>query len=82
MSRRCPLLISFWIERTDHHWPYGFGVTAWSVDDAFTLIGAAGFSIAPKYTVVRQNVLPHEVDYRHVAGNSGPAVLEACGIRA
>jgi hypothetical protein len=68
-------LISFWIEGTDPRGPLGFGVTAWSVEDAFALIHAAGFSIDSESAIVRNNVLPHEVDYSHVARNAGPAAF-------
>jgi hypothetical protein len=75
MPRRCPLLISFWIKGTDPRGPIGFGVTAWSRDDAFELIRTAGYSIDPDLPVVRENCMPHEVDYSHVAANAGPAVF-------
>jgi len=38
-------LISFWIKTSDPHGPLGFGVTAWSVEDAIDLIRLAGYSI-------------------------------------
>jgi hypothetical protein len=75
MSKRCPLLISFWIQGTDPSGPIGFGVTAWSVEDAIALIRDAGFSIDSELAVIRENVMPREVDYNHVARNAGPAVF-------
>ena len=72
---RCPLLISFWIEGTDRYGPHGFGVTAWSKDDAIALIRTAGFTIDADLAIINPNVWPHEVDYTHVARNAGPAVF-------
>ena len=73
MARRCPLLISFWIVGTDPHEPIGFGVTAWSIEDAFTLIKERGFHIDEGCAVAHQGVRPHELNFAHLVRNSGPA---------
>jgi len=67
------LLISFWIEGTDPHGPIGIGVTAWSIEDALTLIKERGFRIDEGCAVAHQGVQPHEVNVAHVERNSGPA---------
>jgi len=73
MAQRCPLLISFWIDGTDPNGPIGFGVTAWSIEDAFTLIKERGFRLDEGCAIVHQGVRPHEVTFAHVERNSGPA---------
>lgn len=75
MPGPCPLLISFWIEGTDSIGPIGFGVTAWSLDDAFELIREYEYNIDADRAVVHRDVRPHEVDWWHVAPNSGPFVF-------
>jgi len=72
---RCTLLISYWIEGTDASGSHGFGVTAYSPEDAIALILDAGFPIDSKAAVVHRNIRPHEVDHLHVAPNSGPSVF-------
>jgi len=67
------LLISFWIEGTDPRGPIGFGVTAWSIEDAFKLIKERGFHIDEERAVIHEGVQPHEVDFDYIARNSGPA---------
>jgi hypothetical protein len=67
------LLITFWIEGNDPHGPIGFGVTAWSIEDAFTLIKERGFRIDDACAVIHRGVQPHEVDFSHVKRNAGPA---------
>ena len=66
-------LISFWIENTDPHGPIGFGVTAWSIEDAFALIEERGFHIHKAQAIIHEGVQPHQVDFGHVVCTSGPA---------
>jgi hypothetical protein len=73
MSRRCPLLVSYWIKGANDRGPLGFGVTAWSIGDAFALLEERGFKIDLEKALVRPNVQPHEVGHSFVAMNSGPA---------
>ena len=65
-------LLPYWIERTDAPGTLGFGVTAWSEEDALALIRVAGFSIDPDRVIIHRNVVPHDIDPNHVAPNSGP----------
>jgi len=73
MARPCPLLIPFWIKGTDPHGPHGFGVTAWSIEDAFGLIRDLGYRIDEERAVIHPYTQPHEVGYAHVGRNAGPA---------
>jgi hypothetical protein len=75
MAKSCPLLISYWIKGTDPRGPYGFGVTAWSLEDAVALIRAEGYSIEEETAEARANVFPHDVDWFHTPVNAGPAVF-------
>lgn len=75
MPSPCPFLISFWIEGTEPFGPIGFGVKAWSLEDAFTLIREYEYTIEAEKALIHRNVRPHEVDWRHVAHNSGPFVF-------
>jgi hypothetical protein len=68
-------LISFWIKPADSNGPRGFGVTAWSLEDAVALLKEAGYSIELGAATVRDNVGPHDIDENHVAPNAGPSVL-------
>jgi hypothetical protein len=68
-------LISFWITTSDPDGPCGFGVTAWSIEDAAALLKEAGYRIELGSAMVRENVLPHDIDENHVAPNAGPSVL-------
>lgn len=75
MPNSNPILISFWIEATDTGGPVGFGVTAWSLEDAFDLIREGGYGIDADRAIVRRNIRPHEVDPAHIGPNSGPFVF-------
>ena len=61
MNSAGPALISFWIERTDPGGPIGFGVTAWSPEDAFALIEEAGYEIDGERAVVHPHTMPDVV---------------------
>jgi len=66
--------ISFWIEPTGKNGPIGFGVTAWSREDAVALIKEAGYQDDLTAGIVRENVHPHEIN-SYVASHSGPSLL-------
>jgi hypothetical protein len=72
-------LIAFWIKSPYPHAPVGFGVTAWSLEDALQIIHAMGFGqYLPddRDTVsVVAGVTVSELDQRHVAANMGPIVV-------
>ena len=54
--------------------PLGFGVTAWSVEDAIQLIKAHGFDIPESLDLlqVQENVTIADLDQNHVVPNMGP----------
>jgi hypothetical protein len=70
-------LTCFWITTGNRWGPLGFGVTAWSVDDAIRLIKAEGFDIpeSPDQLQVHENVNYSDLDPNNVAPNIGPMVM-------
>ena len=70
-------LISYWITTGNRWGPLGFGVTAFSIEDASRLISAEGFDI-PKTLEelqVRENITFAELDQNHVVPNMGPMIM-------
>lgn len=72
-------LTAFWVRSPLPHAPLGFGVTAWSLDDALAIIRAldygrylpddlAGVRVAEGITVA-------ELDQPHVVANMGPIAV-------
>ena len=68
---------------------FGFGVTAWSVEDALRLISAEGYGIPSDLNRIRiqENVSFAELDQFHVVPNMGPMVMRGvwyprCNLRA
>jgi len=49
----------------------GFGVTAYSVEDAFHLLSKAGYVVYTEAAIVQAHISPHEIDAHHVALNAG-----------
>ena len=73
-----PMLTSYWVTfPEDPHLPRGYGVTAWSLDDAYSLLAECGYDSVrrARRVAVQEGVTPHDVDARHVAPNSGPHVI-------
>ncbi len=70
-------LIPFWIEGPDPKGPVGYGVTAFSITDAFEIIERAGFRLPDdKSTLrVRANVKPADIEYSFVRQHMGPIVV-------
>lgn len=72
-------LTAFWINSPFPHGPLGFGVTAWSVDDALGIIRALGYGqylpddLAGVH--VAEGVTVAELDQPHVIGKMGPIVV-------
>jgi hypothetical protein len=76
---RQSLLTAFWIVPPSPHGPLGFGVTAWSLDDALRIIRALGYG---RYLpdglsalVIREGVTVADLDQPHVVANMGPIVV-------
>jgi hypothetical protein len=72
-------LIAFWITLPSPHGPLGFGVTAWSLDDALQIIRALGYGPYlpgdPSALHVTENVTVAALDHPHVVANMGPIVV-------
>jgi hypothetical protein len=73
------LLTAFWIVPPSPHGPLGFGVTAWSLDDALQIIRGLGYgpyvSDDPSKLIIREGVTVADLDQRHVVANMGPIVV-------
>lgn len=63
------LLTRYWFRVPGH---YGFGVTAFTLNDAFFLLEAEGF-LLDRITEVIVDVDVSTLDARHVLPNSGPS---------
>ena len=73
------LLTAFWIVSPSAQGLLGFGVTAWSLDDALDIIRTLGYeSYLPSdlgTLTIREGVTVAELDQRHVVANMGPIVV-------
>jgi hypothetical protein len=72
-------LTAFWIKSPFPHAPLGFGVTAWSLDDALGIIAALDYG---RYlpddlagVQVREGITVAELDQPHVVANMGPIAV-------
>jgi hypothetical protein len=74
-----PPLTAFWIAPPSPQGSLGFGVTAWSLDDAIRIIrclGYGGYLPDDLSTLsVRKGVTVADLDRRHVVSNMGPIVV-------
>lgn len=70
-------LIPYWIVPPNKRGPLGFGVTAYSLNDAFQIIRTAGYELpADKNTIlVREGITVSDLDQPHVVKNMGPIVV-------
>jgi hypothetical protein len=70
-------LIPFWIVPPSEHGPLGFGVTAFSLSDAFQIIQDAGFELPEDRGAlqIREAVRVSDLDQSHVVKNMGPIVV-------
>lgn len=70
-------LIPFWIVPPSERGPLGFGVTAFSLSDAFQIIENSGFELPEdKSTLqIREIVRVSDLDRPHVIKNMGPIVV-------
>lgn len=72
-------LTSFWIVSPNRCGPLGFGVTAFSVDEAISIIRSEGFGdylpTNPEELQVQPNVTINQLDQGHVVPNMGPMVM-------
>ena len=71
-------LTAYWITfPEDPHFPLGFGVTAWSLQDAYSILDELGYDQhrRAKRTEVQADVAAADLDQNHVRLNSGPLVV-------
>lgn len=71
------ILTAFWIAGPDPRGPIGYGVTAFSITDAFEIVERAGYHLPGDKSSLRvhRDVKPAELDQGHVCGNMGPIVV-------
>lgn len=70
-------LTAFWIEGPDPRAPLGYGVTAFSLTDAFEIVARAGYQLPDdKSTLrVRAEITPSELEHPYVREHMGPIVV-------
>jgi len=71
------LLTAFWIVPSNPHGPLGYGVTAFSLPDAFSIIRSFGYQLTDDLSSLRitENISPASLDDSHVVRNMGPIVV-------
>ena len=70
------LLTTFWILPHGAVQTRGFGVTAFSVGDAFRLLREAGYDVPDKSSVeITPGIRPVDLDPKHITPNCGPAIF-------
>ncbi|HLG95244.1 MAG TPA: hypothetical protein VKX49_02905 [Bryobacteraceae bacterium] len=74
MSIKDPLLTAYWIKPAEADHGLGYGVTAYSLEDAMSLLKEARITFNPATATVRENVQPEQMDAKHIAPNAGPTV--------
>ncbi len=69
-------LTAYWIESPEVATPFGYGVTAFSKDDALALVRSRGLRLAADATRIHitENIRVADLDARHVVPNMGPIV--------
>jgi hypothetical protein len=79
-------LTAFWVWSPFPHTALGFGVTAWSLDDAFGIIRALDYGrYLPDYLAgvrVTEGITVAELDQPHVVPTWGRSPSVGCGIRS
>ncbi len=72
-------LTAYWITSPFPHAPLGFGVTAWSLDDALHIIAALDYRrFLPNDLAgvqVQEGITVGELDQPHVVANMGPIAV-------
>jgi hypothetical protein len=72
-------LTAFWIRSPLPHAPLGFGVTAWSFDDALSIIAALDYgrylSDDRAGMQVREGITVDDLEQPHVVANMGPIIV-------
>jgi hypothetical protein len=72
-------LTAFWIVPPSPHGPLGFGVTAWSLDDALSIIRALDYGRClpddRSALAVTEGITVAQLDQPHVVANMGPIAV-------
>jgi hypothetical protein len=70
-------LTAFWIDGLDPRGPLGYGVTAFSLTDAFEIIARAGYRLPEDKAALhcRVGIKPAEIEHRYVREHMGPIVV-------
>ena len=70
-------LTAFWIDGPDPRGPLGYGVTAFSITDAFEIVRRAGYQLPDdKSTLrVRADIKPADIEHRFVREHMGAIVV-------
>jgi hypothetical protein len=71
-----PLLNTYWIKSSSTA-GFGFGVTAYSREDAFWLLGEAGYALQPDDPGVEiaEGIKTSDLEQNHVVPNIGPLLF-------
>jgi hypothetical protein len=72
-------LTSYWITSPSQHGPFGYGVTAFSLEEALRFIRAEGFGLylpdnLAELSVI-ENITFQQLDQNNVVPNMGPMVI-------
>jgi len=72
-----PILTAFWIEGFDPNGALGYGVTAFSLDDALEIVSRAGHSLPADTSLfaVHENVNPIDLPHQYIRDQMGPIVV-------
>jgi hypothetical protein len=70
-------LMAFWIEGPDPKGPLGYGVTAFSIVDAFDIVERAGYRLPQDKSSlrVRVDIKPADIEHTYVREHMGPIVV-------
>jgi hypothetical protein len=70
-------LTAFWIVPPDPHGPLGYGVTAFTLADAFSIIRSFGYQLPDDLSTLSiiEGIRVADLDEPHVVRNMGPIVV-------
>ena len=70
-------LTAYWIESPEVETPFGYGVTAFSKDDALALVRSRGLRLPADAAQIHitENIRVADLDASHVVPNIGPIVV-------
>jgi hypothetical protein len=76
MTLKDPALISYWITPSERTMvPFGIGVTAYSVEDAWSLVVATGWRVDRAKAKIVAGIRFEDLDAGHVVPNMGPMIF-------